>query len=120
MHGSNCFSTDSLKIKYGDAQPLVSMKCLGFQKGFFVPHSDEEGRMESVKDLLKDNIGLLLSNCTALEIIDNEYRIIIGDTSNRTITPFALKTYWKNDKYIEEQIDLSINFKNISDLYAKN
>ena len=32
----------------------------------------------------------------------------------------VLKTYWQDGKYIEEQIDLSSDFKNIEDLYLKN
>jgi hypothetical protein len=98
------------------------MDCLGFQKGFFVPHSDEPGRRESVKDLLngKDTIGFLLSNCTALEIVDDQYRIITSDATYHSIKPFALKTYWQDGEYIEEQIDLSSEFKKVSDLYKKN
>ncbi len=123
--GANCWfeecSSDSLRIKYGPEQPLIAMDCLGFQKGFFVPHSDEPGRRESVKDLLngKDTIGFLLSNCTALEIVDDQYRIITSDTTYHNIKPFALKAYWQDDKYIEEQIDLSSDFKKVSDLYKK-
>lgn len=124
--GANCWfeecSSDSLKIKYGPDQPLIAMDCLGFQKGFFVPHSDEPGRRESVKDLLKgkDTIGLLLSNCSALEIVDDEYRIITSDASYHNITPFALKTYWDAGEYIEEQIDITSTFKKITELYTKN
>lgn len=124
--GANCWfeecSSDSLKIKYGSDQPLIAMDCLGFQKGFFVPHSDEPGRRESVKDLLKgkDKVGLLLSNCTALEIVDDEYRIITSDATSHNITPFALKTYWQDNEYVEEQIDLSSEYKKVSNLYKKD
>ena len=124
--GANCWfdscSTDSLRIKYGDDQPLIDMDCLGFQKGFFVPHSDEAGRLESVKELLKgkDTIGILLSNCTALEIIDDKFRIIKSDATFHNIEPFALKAYWDNDKYYEEEIEISDEFKNIEELYTQN
>ena len=123
--GANCWfkecSSDSLKIKYGPDQPLIAMDCLGFQDGFFVPHCDEPGRYDSVKEILKDkdSIGLLLSNCSALEIIDGEFRIITSDASYHNINPYALKTYWNDGKYIEEQIDLSSEFKNIVQLYQK-
>ena len=40
--GANCWfeacSSDSLQIKFGPDQPLISMECLGFLKGFLVPH----------------------------------------------------------------------------------
>ena len=98
------------------------MDCLGFQKGFFVPHSDEPGRRESVKDLLvgKDTVAFLLSNCAALEIIDDKYRIITSNSDSRDITPFALKAYWQDGEYIEEELDISLNFKSLDHLLSKN
>ena len=123
--GANCWfkecSSDSLRIKYGPDQPLIAVECLGFYDGFFVPHCDEPGRYESAKELLKDkdSIGLLLSNCAALEIIDDEFRIITSDASFHNINPYALKTYWKDGEYIEESIDLSQKFKSITELYKK-
>lgn len=121
--GANCWfeecSSDSLKIKYGDDQPLISMKCLGFQKGLFVPHADAPGRKESVKEILKGShqIGILVSNCAALEIIDTTYRILTTDASNYHITPYVLKAYYIDDTYIEEPIDISSEFRDITELY---
>lgn len=120
--GANCWfsecSSDSLKILYGDDQPLIGMECLGFIKGLFVPHCDEPGRKESVKELLKDRevIGILMSNCAALEIIDNKYRVITSDASNHGIEAYALKTYWLGEEYIEEKLDLSSEFKLLDEL----
>ena len=124
--GANCWfkecSSDSLKIKYGDNQPLIGMECLGFIDGLFVPHCDEPGRLENVKDLLKtsEQIGLCMSNCTALEIIDEQYRLITSDASYHNIEAYGLKTYWKNGKYIEEKIDTSLDFKSLDKLLSKN
>ncbi len=123
--GGNCWfescSSDSLKIKYGPNQPFILVDCLGFAKGVFVPHCDEKGREESIKDLLKgtDKIGLLFSNCSALEIVDDNYRIITSDASNHNIEAYAKKVYWNNNKYIEKFLDLSDNLKPIKDLYKK-
>lgn len=113
--------TDSLKIKYGEDQPLISMKCLDFVDGFFVPHADEQGRKENAKEMLKetDQIGILISNCCALEIIDDKYRLITSDGSYHNIEPFGLKTYWKNAEYIVEQINKTQEFKSLSDLLSK-
>lgn len=83
--GANCWfslcNSDSLKIQNGNNQPFIDVECLGFIDGYLVPHCDERGRAESAKELLKNNkkVGLLLSNCTALEIIDNKYRLITSD-----------------------------------------
>lgn len=123
--GANCWfnmcSSDSLKIKYGEDQPLIGMKCLNFVDGMFVPHADEKGRKESVKMLLKDNkkVGLLMSNCTALEIVDNKYRLITSDASFHGIEAFGIKAYWKDGKYFEEQIDKSLKYKELAELLKK-
>lgn len=124
--GANCWfsecSSDSLKILYGDDQPLIGMECLGFIDGFFVPHCDAPGRYESVKEILKnkDTVGISMSNCAALEIIDDKYRIITSDASNHGIEAYGLKTYWKNNVYVEEKLDTSLQFKNLRDLISIN
>lgn len=122
--GANCWfsecSSDSLKILYGDDQPLIGMECLGFIDGFFVPHCDAPGRYESVKELLKnkDIVGISMSNCAALEIIDDKYRIITSDASNHGIEAYGLKTYWKDNSYIEEKLDTSPEFKDLRELLS--
>lgn len=124
--GANCWfrecSSDSLKIKYGAKQPLIRMECLGFVDGLFVPHCDEPGRLESVKELLKTSgqIGLAMSNCTALEIIDDKYRLITSDASYHGIEAYGLKLYWKDEEYFEEKIDTSLDFKPLNELLRKN
>lgn len=124
--GANCWfkecSSDSLKIKYGDNQPLIGMECLGLVDGLFVPHCDAPGRLENVKDLLKTSgqIGLSMSNCTALEIIDNQYRLITSDASYHNIEAFGLKSYWEDGEYLVEKLDTSLDFKSLSDLLSKN
>ena len=124
--GANCWfkecSSDSLRIKFGPDQPLIIMDCLGFVDGLFVPHCDEPGRRESVKELLegKNQIGLLMSNCTALEIVDDKYRLITSDASYHNIEAYGLKTYWENGKYLEEKLDTSNEFKPLTELLSRN
>ena len=95
--GANCWfqecSSDSLKIKYGNDQPLIGMECLGLVDGLFVPHCDEPGRLDNVKDLLKSSkqVGLSMSNCTALEIVDvntdNDVKKLLNEVINK---PFEI------------------------------
>ena len=115
---ANCWfkecSSDSLQIKYWKDQPLIRMNCLGFLDWLFVPHCDEEDRQEHVKELLKkesDEIWLLFSNCAALEVIDDQYRVLTTDASNYPIE----KAFWK--KHIEkiESISKKIS-KNLQNL----
>ena len=119
----NKCSSDSLKIMYWPDHPLIWMDCLWFMKGLFVPHADEPGRQESVKWLLEkeeNEIWLLFSNCAALEIVDDKYRIITSDASNHPAKKaYWKKTYRKDGKYIEENIDDSGEFKSLEKLYSK-
>ena len=125
---ANCWfkkcSSDSLQIKYeDDEKPLIKVGCLWFLEGVFVPHADEPGREEHVKQLLKnesDEIWLLFSNCAALEVIDDQYRVLTTDASNYKIKEaYWKKTYRKNEEYIEKELDKSPEFKKLSELYSK-
>ena len=124
--GANCWfkecSSDSLQIKFGKDQPLIMVECIGLVDGLFVPHCDAPGRHDNAKDLLKtsNQIGLSLSNCAALEIIDDKYRLITSDASNYGFEAYGLKSYWENGKYIEERINSSIEFKPLSELLSRN
>ena len=117
--GANCWfeecSSDSLKIMNGDDQPFIRVKCLGFIKGFLVPHCDEHGRYETAKRMLKENnmVGIMLSNCAAIEIVDDKYRIIVSDGKRYNIKPYALKAYWKDGKYYEERLNASEQYKTL-------
>jgi len=126
----NCWfkecSSDSMKIKYGDNHNFIKVDCLWFADWLFVPHCDESGRQEHAKQLLKkesNEIWLLFSNCAALEILDDEYRVLTTKTSKELNRPME-KGYWKktyrnNDEYKEEILDDSPEFKKLSELYSK-
>lgn len=127
---ANCWfkrcSSDSLKILKWSDQPFIWMYCLWFVEWLFVPHADEPGRQERIKELLENDekeVLLLISNCAALEIIDDEYRVLTTKTSkemNRTINKwFWKRIYRKNEKYTEESLDDSWKFKPLSELYSK-
>lgn len=125
---ANCWfkecSSDSLKILKWPDQPLIWLECLWFADGLYVPHADEPGRQESVKELLEKEQGeiwLLLSNCAALEIVGDEYRLITSpDAPNHGLEKaFWKKTYRKDGEYIEENLEESKEFKKLSELYWK-
>ena len=120
--GANCWfkscSSDSLKIQLQDVTaPLINVNGLNLVNAFFAPHCDMKnefndrlGHMkESIKD--KDLVGIGISNCCALEIIDDEYRLIKSE-----ISAYGIKAYWENDNYMEEKIDFSREYKKLSKL----
>lgn len=81
--------------------------CLNWFDYYMCPHADEYGRIESSKEYLKslNKKGLILSNCSALEILDNTYKVL--KSSNDAFVSLA---YYKNglyeQKYLEEKSDI--------------
>ena len=88
---------------------------------YFVPHCQREGKLDRVKNSLKhiDKVGILLSNCVAIEIIDDKYRIIKTKPIEEEFEPFAYKTYWDNEQMIEEEINNN-DYKPLNELLNKN
>ncbi|MBQ7714337.1 MAG: Type 1 glutamine amidotransferase-like domain-containing protein [Clostridia bacterium] len=123
--GANCWfrecSSDSLSITEGEGSPIISVKCLGFLPGLFVPHCNDPKRAESTKGLLLDSeeVGISVSNCAALEIVGEEYRVITSDASRYGIKAYAKKSYWQDGIYFEEMLDCSGGFKHLSELYER-
>ena len=128
--GANCWfktcSSDSLKIQLKDeTAPLINVDCLNFINAFFTPHCNiadkNTNRLKHMKASLKNSnlVGLGISNCCAIEIIDDKYKLITDDASNYGIEAYGIKTYWNNNKYIEEYIDKSNKLKNLSTLLSK-
>ena len=100
-----------------------TVDCLNWIKMFITPHANEQGRYDSTKKQLKDNkkIGIMLSNRSAIEIIDNKYRIINSTFKKKGIkTPFVIKAYWNKNKFYKKKITNEKRFKDIKILIEKN
>ena len=115
-------SSDSLKILLeDDTAPMIELECLGWFNLFAVPHYDDKkeyvNREEHLRECLekrKDIVGLGISNYAAIEIVDDEYKIIVSNEKG-----FAEKCYFDvNDNYIKENVEINIWFK-VSDLIKK-
>ncbi len=118
--GSVCWfnwtSSDSLKMLDPKAD-YIRLKGLGFAKSVHVPHYDiEKGRRPALKKMMRTlpGIAIGIDNCCAIEIIDDQYRIIASKPKAQ-----AYKTYWRNKKYHEELIKKEPGFKSISELLLK-
>ena len=117
--GASCWFK-SCNSDSGTNQAGVLFKCidcLGWISAHLTPHCNEKGRYESTKQQLKENdlLGIMLSNCAALEILDNQYRMIVSDTKNGN-KPFGIKVYWSKGEYVEEKIMPFYELKNIEEL----
>lgn len=128
--GANCWfkscSSAALKMQLKDpTAPMINVECLNFINAFFTPHcniADEHiNRLQHMKESLKntDMVGIALSNCCAIEIIDDQYRLITDDASNYGIEAYGLKAYWDKDQYFEKRIDVSDSFASLESLFGR-
>lgn len=106
---------------YTDDPSFESVKvnriyCLDFIDAYFSPHCNLKGKLDKVRNSLRyiDKVGILLSNCAAIEIVNDEYRIIKSNEK-----AFAYKTYWKKDVMIEEDITNNNEFKPLKELLTR-
>ncbi len=112
-------NSDSIIIQKGENNSLISVDCLGWINLHITPHCDEPEREETTKQQLKESgkIGLMLSNCSAIEIIDDKYRLIFSKVLEHDINePYAYKAYWENDKFIKERLKASDDYFHLSNL----
>lgn len=115
--GAVCWFKSCNSDAMGDK--FESIDCLNWLNAHLTPHCDEPGRYESTKEQLKENglVGIMLSNCAAIEIIDDHYRIIVSDSKGHDIeNAYALKAYWINGEYKEEKILISNEYQKINKL----
>lgn len=94
--------------------------CLNWFNLFATPHCNEKGRYESSKNQIKENgeIAIMLSNKSAIEIIDDKYRIILNKNENSH--PYVLKAYFDKGVYKEIKLTNEVEFLLFSNLFSKN
>jgi hypothetical protein len=61
-------------------------------------------------------VGIGISNCCALEIIDDKYRLLRCDASNYGIDSYGVKAYYKDKTYHLEEIENSSKYKPLNEL----
>lgn len=116
--GSLCWfsycNSDSLRF---DNERIKSIKQdgLGFIDAVNCPHYDnKDNRKNELKAMMKylpDKVAIALDNCSAIEIIGDNYRIITSKT-----TANAYRTYWLDNVYYEEIIPKTLEHSNLSEL----
>ncbi len=128
--GANCWfescSSDSLKLLTNDpTSSMITVEGLVFVNAFFTPHcnvaNENINRLQHMKESLKyiDTVGIGISNCCAIEIIDDTYRLIRCDASNYGIEAYGVKAYYKNGEYFEEKIDTTNELKSLNELLSR-
>lgn len=89
-------NSDSRKFR-DKTSGYMRLSCLGFLPALLCPHFDvEKTRKGGLKNMMKNTSGvaLALENCSAIEIVGNESRVI---TSKKKANAF--KAFWSKGKY---------------------
>ena len=107
-------NSDSMKFGKKKSKKLIKLKALNLFNIMLCPHYDvEKNRRSSLKKMIKKQGGfaIALNNCSALEIIDNKYRII---TSLKKAN--AYKIYKNEGRIIEKPLLPIRDFKPLQEL----
>ncbi len=91
---------------------------LGFVDAYLSPHCNAEGKRESELRSLRhiNKVGLSLSNCAAIEIVDDGYRILKSTPADAAFRPYALRTFRKDGVMHEEELSESDDMKPLGEL----
>lgn len=119
--GGMCWFKYGNSVNPNNRGKLIKQDCFGFKNMVFAPHCDEiNGHFENVENLiLNENlVALSLSNCSALEIVDDKYRLLSSSSSmdRYKIEPFAIRSFWKDKEYIMEDMSLNDDYSNLFEL----
>lgn len=111
--------SDSMKFTSKDSDfNFIKVKGLGIISALHCPHYDiEVNRKEGLKKIMRKTpkiVAIALDNCSALEIVDDKYKIITSKSTAK-----AYKMYWKNNEFFEEEIERVEEYRNLKELLTK-
>jgi len=95
-------NSDSRRYSDNSDMTLIKVKGLNFIDALVCPHYDvEKNRQPGLKTMMKNTRGvaIALDNCAAIEIVDNQYRIL---TSARR--KHAYKVYWHENRFFRQPL----------------
>lgn len=93
---------------------------LGFINAYFSPHCQLEWKRASEISSLRriNKVGLSVSNCAAIEIVGEEYRVITSTPADSSFKPYALRTCLHNGRLYETALPANAPFRPLGDLLA--
>lgn len=102
-------------------RPVNRIPALGLIDAYFAPHADNPGKRESVNRSLRrlGGVGISVSNCCALEIVGDGWRVIPGDGSARGLEPYVLKTTCAGGTLREEKLPVTPELQPLDALIGK-
>ena len=107
-------NSDSRKFSDENDLTLIKVKGLNFIDALVCPHYDvEKHRPSGLKAMMKNTSGvaIALDNCTAIEIVDNQYRILTSAKRKH-----AYKVYWYKNHYVREALSNDGVFRKLAPL----
>jgi len=110
-------NSDSSKFESSGNQEIVMIEGLGLIDLMICPHYDvEEDRKASLNNMVDeyDEVAVALDNCSALEIIDNKYRVITSKEGAK-----AYKVSKRDGEVKGLRVDPSKKFKYLKSLLSK-
>lgn len=115
--GTVCWFAYGCSDSFYKKQPF-KLTGIGIFKAVMCPHYDSETvRQPALKKIMKRTPGLVaitLDDAAAIEIISDEYRILKADPSAE-----ARRAFWKNGRYVMEEIPATESFKSLKTLFSK-
>jgi dipeptidase E len=109
-------NSDSGKFGPRKSKKLIKVRGIELLPLIACPHYDiEKFRRPSLIRMIKKNGGLsiALENCSALEVVDNQYRIIISSKKAH-----AFRLYRCNGKVVEEKLPSDQKFRPLKELFV--
>ena len=110
-------NSDSRRFSSG-SKKLIKVTGLGLIDALFCPHYDvEPHRQKDLKRMMKQTskvMAIAADNCTAIEILDDQYRILTCKKSAK-----VYKIFWKKGKYHQERVLSDDMYRPLSDLLKK-
>ena len=107
-------NSDSRKFADASNNTLIKVRGLDYVDLLVCPHYDvEKHRQPALKSMMQNTPGVAigLDNGSAIQIVDNEYRIITSMKNKN-----AWKVYWKRGQYYREKLPKDAGFATLQSL----
>ncbi|MBQ7566389.1 MAG: Type 1 glutamine amidotransferase-like domain-containing protein [Oscillospiraceae bacterium] len=117
--GAICwFALGNTSVKEYKDREVNKIPGLGFIDAYFSPHCQKaekrESEIRSLKHIAK--VGISVSNCSAIEIVGDRYRVIKSTPAKSDFLPYVLRTYWKDGRMFEEELKESDGYQSLDRL----
>lgn len=115
--GASCWFAYICSDSFYKSKPF-RLTGLGMINALVCPHYDTEPvRQAALKKIMKRTpqlVAITLDEYAAIEVVDNTYRIMAGDTGAT-----ACRAFWRSGEYILEEISITSEFRDLTVLLDK-